>query len=132
MKKIYRHTERYFEKLTSLVTVILGNSVTFIFAVGLVIFWLSNRQFYVQDIHDSIHDVILGVSFLTLFIIQRSFNHFSGSIHIKVNELVASHGPANNFVMNVEDKTGLEIIELTKEYAELAEHAKEKEEEKSL
>jgi low affinity Fe/Cu permease len=125
MKRIYRHTERWFEKLTSAANSILGNSITFLFAFGLVIFWLSNRRFYVQDIHDSIHDVILGVSFLTLFIIQRSFNHFSGSLHIKVNELVASHEPASNMVMNVEEKTELEITELTKEYSELAEQAKE-------
>jgi low affinity Fe/Cu permease len=124
MRIIYRHTERYFEKLTTLVNAVLGNSITFILAVGLVVFWLTNRRFYTQDIHDCIHDVILGVSFLTLFVIQRSFNHFSGSLHIKVNELVASHEPANNNVINVEERTEMEIIELTKEYAELVDNAR--------
>ncbi len=124
MKRIYRHTERYFEKLTSLVSAVLGNSITFLIALCLVVFWLSNRQFYMQDINDSIHDVIIGVSFLTLFVIQRSFNHFAGSLHIKINELVASHEPANNNVMNVENSSELEINELAKEYAELAENAK--------
>lgn len=124
MIRIYRHTERGFEKLTTLATVILSNSITFIIALGTVIFWLSNKRFYAQDIHAAIGDVILGVTFLTLFIIQRSFNHFSASLHLKVNELVASHKPARNAVMNAEEKTEDEITELSKEYAELAEQVK--------
>ena len=130
MKNIYRQAERGFEKLTSIATTILGNSITFIIALGAVIFWLTNKQFYTQDIHSSIGDVILGVTFLSLFIIQKSFSRFSGSLHLKVNELVASHEPASNAVMNAEEKTEDEIIELSKEYAELAVQIK-KEEKKS-
>lgn len=125
MKNIYRHTERGFEKLTSVAIAILGNSITFILALCTVIFFLSNEMFYTQDIHYSIGDVILGVTFLSLFIIQKSFNRFSASLHIKVNELVASHEPASNAVMNVGEKTEHEITELSKEYAELAEQATE-------
>ena len=125
MKNIYRHTERGFEKLTSAAIAILGNSITFILALCTVIFFLSNEMFYTQDIHYSIGDVILGVTFLSLFIIQKSFNRFSASLHIKVNELVASHEPASNAVMNVGEKTEHGITELSKEYAELAEQATE-------
>jgi low affinity Fe/Cu permease len=125
MMKIYRHTERVFEKLTSFATNILGNSITFIIALGVVIFWFTNERFYTQDIHSFIGDVILGITFLNLFIIQKSFNRFSGSLHLKVNELVASHEPASNKVMNAEEKTEDEIIELSKEYAELAEKTKD-------
>ena len=129
MKNIYRQAERGFEKLTSIATTILGNSITFIIALGAVIFWLTNKQFYTQDIHSSIGDVILGVTFLSLFIIQKSFSRFSGSLHLKVNELVASHEPASNAVMNAEEKTEDEIVELSKEYVELAEQTKGLEEE---
>jgi low affinity Fe/Cu permease len=125
MKNIYRHTEKGFEKLTFIATNILGNSITFIVAFGAVIFWLTNKRFYTQDIHSNIGDVILGVTFLSLFIIQKSFNRFSGSLHLKVNELVASHEPASNAVINAEGKTENEVIELSKEYAELAEKTKE-------
>ena len=125
MKKIYRSVERWFEKLASVAISILGNSVTFIIALCLVIFWLSNKQFYYQNIHKSIGDVILGVTFLSLFIIQKTFNRFSASLHLKVNELVASHKPANNLVINLENKTEHEITKLSKEYNELIEEIKE-------
>ena len=97
------------------------------FALCVVLFWWSNKQFYTQDIHSSIGDVILGIAFLSLFIIQKSFNRFSASMHLKVNELVSSHESAKNAVIYIEGKTEYEITELSKEYAELARQVKEEE-----
>jgi low affinity Fe/Cu permease len=130
MKKIYGHIERCFEKIASFSIALLGNSITFIVALCTVIFWLSNKRFYTEDIHYVIGDLLLGVAFLSLFIIQKSFNRFSGSIHLKVNELILSHELASNAVINAEIKTEQEIIVLSKEYAEFAELAKEEKEEK--
>ena len=125
MKNIYRSSENGFEMLVTFAMKILGNSITFIFALCIVIFWLTNKQFYSQDIHACIGDLLLSVAFLSLFIIQKSFNRFSGSLHLKLNELIASHEPANNAVINLEQKTEHEVTELTKEYADLVEHIKE-------
>ena len=129
MKHIYRKTERGFEKLTSIAINILGNSITFILALITVIFWLSNKLFYSQDLNDKIADIIQAVTFLSLFIIQKSFKRFAASLHVKVNELVASHEPASNTVINMGEKTDRELIDLLKGYSELAERSKEKEEE---
>ncbi|MGG9962592.1 low affinity iron permease family protein [Ferruginibacter sp. SUN106] len=123
-KNIYHHLESRFDKLTSVATTILGNSITFILALGAVIFWLTEKEFHKQDLHACIGDIILSVTFLSLFIIQKSFNRFSGSLHLKVNELVASHEPASNAVIGAERKTEDEIIELTKEHEELIEALK--------
>ena len=124
MKNLYSFTEKIFEQLVSLATSILGNSITFILAFCLVLFWWINNLFTTQDIHQIIGDIIFGTTFLSMFIIQKSFNKFSGSLHLKVNELVSSHEPANNSVINAEVKTEREITELSKEYAELAEQVK--------
>ena len=128
MKIIYNHAETIFEKLTSTASAILGNALTFLLALCTVIFWLTNKRFYTQDIHQSIGDVILGITFLSLFIIQKGFNRFSASLHLKLNELVASHEPASNLVINSENKTEKEITELSKEYTELHQQAKKGEE----
>jgi low affinity Fe/Cu permease len=119
MQKIYRDLENRFERLTSIVTSILGNSVTFILALVTVIFWLTEKEFYTQDLHHCISDVILGVTFLSFFMIQKSFNRFSASLHLKLNELVSAHENANNAIINVENKTEEEIKEIAKEYAEM-------------
>jgi low affinity Fe/Cu permease len=128
MNRIYQQMERGFEKLVSIAIAILGNSITFIIAFCIVLFWLSNKQFYTQDIHSAIGDVILGVAFLCLFIIQKSFNRFSALLHLKVNELVSSHEPASNAVLNTEEKSERELNELSREYAEMGEEVIKKEE----
>jgi low affinity Fe/Cu permease len=124
-RDLYNLTEKLFEKLVSLATAILGNSITFILAVCLVLFWWINNIFTTRDVHIIIGDIIFGVTFLSLFIIQKSFNRFSASLHLKINELVSSHEPANNSVINAEEKTEREITELSREYAELVEQVKE-------
>ena len=125
IRNIYSCTENIFERLVSLVTTILGNPITFILAFCLVIYWWVNDFFTTRNVHEIIGDIIFGTTFLSLFIIQKSFNKFSGSLHVKVNELVSSHETASNSVINVEEKTEREIIELSKEYSELAEQVKE-------
>ena len=131
LKEFYHHTERGFEKLTSLANALLSNSISFIIALCTVIFWLCNKKFYTQDIHYCIGDLILGVTFLSMFIIQKSFNRFSASLHIKVNELVASNVTASNAVISAEGKTDEEIIILAKVYTDLAELAKVEAEEQN-
>lgn len=129
MKNIYRHSENLFEKITHTATIILGNSITFFAAWCVVLFFLSNGLFIKQNMHQIIGDVIIGFTFLSLFIIQKSSNRFYGSLHLKINELLSSHASASNAIINVEKKTEKEIHELSKEYADLAEQVKEIEEE---
>ena len=124
MKRTYRNLEAKFEKLSYIVMTILGNSITFIVAFCLVIAWFFSKEFYHQSIHKSIGDIILGITFLSLFVIQKTFNRFYISLQIKLNELVASHDRANNEIINIEEKTEHELSEITKEYAELAGLAK--------
>lgn len=125
MTKIYSQLEQLFEKLASTVTSILGNPITFIVALFFVLWWWINNLFTTRDVHQIIGDFIFGVTFLSLFIIQKSFNRFSASLHLKVNELVSSHETASNAVLNADVKTEREITELSKEYSELAEKIKE-------
>lgn len=121
MKRTYIKVEKIFEKITYLITAILGSSITFFLALVMVVFWFFNRQYSQHDTNEVIRDLIHGITFLSLFVIQKEFSRFSGSLHLKVNELVASTETASNSVINVESKTEIEIHELQKEYAELVE-----------
>ncbi len=120
MKRIYHSSERYFEKVSNVLLAVLGNSITFILAVVFIIIWVFNKNFFKQTAHESIRDIICGLTFLSLFVIQKSFKHFTVAMHLKINELIASHERASNSVINAEDKTELEIFVLSKEYTDLA------------
>lgn len=118
MNPVYLKIELIFEKLTSIATRILGNSISFIIAFIMVIFWWSTNLFTSKDSHQNIGDIIFGITFLSLFIIQKSFNRYSALVHLKMNELISSHATANNAVMDTAQKTEQEIRELSKEYIE--------------
>ncbi|MDZ4795686.1 MAG: low affinity iron permease family protein [Bacteroidota bacterium] len=118
MKKLYAHLERIFEKITFAFTAVISSSITFIIALAMVIFWFANRDYLNDPINEIIRDIIHGVAFLTLFILQKAFNHFTASLHVKLNELVSSSETTDKSVINVESKTEPEIIELQKEYNE--------------
>jgi low affinity Fe/Cu permease len=130
MKNTYWNIEKSFQRLTSVVIVVMGNSITFAVVLGTLVFWFSSPKFYTQDNHELVRDVILGINFLSLFIIQKAFNRFSASLHLKVNELLFSHEPASNSVIDAEKKTEKELSDLSKEYTDLAKKAKEEIEEK--
>ncbi|MEK8181112.1 low affinity iron permease family protein [Flavobacterium buctense] len=118
MKNIYLNFEKYFERLTSIATKIMGNAISFLLALIIILYWWTTGLFKGNNIHDNIGDFIFGTTFLSLFIIQKSFNRYSALVHLKMNELISSHETANNAVMDDSSKTEHEIIKLSKEYME--------------
>ena len=64
------------------------------------------------------------VTFLMVFLIQRSQNKDALALHIKLNELVAAMEGASNRLIDVEDLTEQELRVLHEHYARLAAMAK--------
>ena len=124
MNSFYSFLEKKFEKFAEAVLRLYGNSITFIVAIVLILIFLSNKKFYKQDFHDCVRDIILCITFLSFFIIQKAFNKYSTVIHLKMNELVASHDNASNRMVNIEEKTELELQELARHYSDLAKMTK--------
>ena len=124
MKSLYKILEAAFEKFSVAATRVLGNSITFIVALTLVIIYFTDDKVYTEPRHNLIMDIIFSVTFLSIFIIQKSVNRFSAALHLKMNELVASHDTASNRIINVEEKTEEEIRDLAKHYSTIAEKAK--------
>ena len=118
MKNQSLQIELLFERLTLVVTKVLGSYFAFVLALTLVLFWWSTNLFTSNNQHQNIGDIIFGFTFLSLFIIQKSFNRYSALIHLKMNELISSHERAKNAVMNTGNKTEKEIRELSEEYIE--------------
>lgn len=121
IKKFYYRAENNFEKLTALATKVLGNPISFIIALCMVLFWWATNLFTSNDLHQDIGDIIFGFTFLSLFIIQKSFNRYAASVHLKMNELISAHENANNALIHSEVKTEREINKLQEEFNEILE-----------
>jgi low affinity Fe/Cu permease len=60
------------------------------------------------------------ITFLMVFLIQKSQNKDSKAVHLKLNELIASHQGASNRMVDIEDLTEKELDQLRKFYVQLS------------
>ena len=126
MEKNHKKKIGFFEKVAQVVTNFSGSTVAFIIAFSTIITWLITGPIF--SFSDTWQLVINTgttiITFLMVFLIQRSQNKDSRAIHLKLNELVASlKGPSNRLV-DIEELTEDELEVLHKYYKKLAYMAK--------
>jgi low affinity Fe/Cu permease len=115
----------FFEKFSFKVTQITGSTPAFIIAVAIVLAWLISGPFfdYSETWQLVINTGTTIITFLMVFLIQKSQNKESLAIQLKLNELVASHEFASNRLVNVEGLTEEELKIIQKYYFHLSELA---------
>ena len=128
MKKVkYNHKERnLFEKLAGAVSKFTGTTAAFILALLVIVLWIiTGPLFNFSDTWQLVINTSTTiVTFLMVFLIQRSQNKDSHAIHLKLNELVASlKGPSNRLI-DVEDLSETDLKILSNYYRRLSEVAK--------
>ncbi len=118
--------EGWLEHIARAVTGWTGTSQAFGCAVGVIVVWaLLGPVFGFSDTWQLVINTgTTVVTFLMVFLIQRSQNKDSQAIHLKLNEIVAAVQGASNRLINVEDLTEQEVQMLHRHYQELSEIAK--------
>lgn len=103
-----------------------GTSMAFIIAMLVIIVWgLSGPLFHFSDTWQLVINTgTTIVTFLMVFLIQRTQNKDAQAIHIKLNEIVAALEGASNRLIDVEDLSEEEIETLHKHYGKLVQMAK--------
>ncbi len=116
-----------FEKFANWATTATGSSAAFIVAAALIIIWgVTGPVFnYSTTWQLIINTGTTIVTFLMVFLIQKSQNKDSKAIHLKLNEILASHQGASNRMVNLEDLTETELDQLHKFYVELSDLAED-------
>ena len=113
--------KRIFEKLAFVITRFVGTAKAFSLAALLIVLWAATGPFfnYNSNWQLIINTSTTIITFLMVFIIQYSQNKDSISLHLKLNEIVASIPGASNRLINVEDLTHDELMVLQKYYGKL-------------
>jgi low affinity Fe/Cu permease len=119
---------RLFETLAHKATMWSGSSWAFLVALGLTVGWLVSGPFYhYSDTWQLVMNTVSSVvTFLMVFLIQRSQNKDSMAIKVKLNELIAATKGASNRLINIEDLTEDELMDLHARYQQLAERMQQK------
>ena len=125
MAKRQKGRSGWLEHSARVVTVWTGSSQVFAGAVGVIIVWaLLGPVFHFSDTWQLVINTgTTIITFLMVFLIQRSQNKDSLAIHLKLNEIVAVLQGASNRLINVEDLTEQEVATLHRHYQTLAQIA---------
>ena len=115
------------ERFSRKVTEATGTSKAFILALLVIIVWIvTGPLFHFSDTWQLVINTgTTIVTFLMVFLIQRSQNKDALAIHLKLNEIVAALEGASNRLIDVEDLTEDEIKTLHKHYQRLVAMAKQ-------
>lgn len=120
----------FFERFANSVTQLTGTSMAFIVAVLIIVLWAASGPFfnYSQTWQLIINTSTTIVTFLMVFLIQKSQNKDSKAIQLKLNELIASLKGANNRMVNIEDLNENQLDELHEMYMNMAKVTKSRSE----
>ena len=119
--------KNFFERFANWATAATGSSAAFLTAISVIVVWLiTGPLFHYSDTWQLIINTgTTVVTFMMVFLIQKSQNKDSKAIHLKLNELLASHQGASNRMVDIEDLTEVELDHLHKFYVELSELAEQ-------
>ncbi len=115
-----------FERFSTWATNAAGSTGAFGLAAGIVLIWaVSGPIFnYSETWQLVINTGTTIITFLMVFLIQKSQNKDSLAVQLKLNELLASQETASNRLVDVEDLSEDEIRLLQKFYVKLANEVK--------
>ena len=117
---------RALERFSQWATRWTGSSWAFSLAVLVLVVWLvAGPIFHFSDSWQLVINTgTTIVTFLMVFLIQRTQNKDSLAIQLKLNEVVAALGGASNRLIDIEDLNEDELILLHEHFRTLAEIAK--------
>jgi len=115
-----------FENLARAVTRFTGSTPAFTIAVAIILVWgVTGPIFHYSDTWQLVINTgTTIVTFLMVFLIQRSQNNDSRAVHLKLNEIVSALEGASSRLVNVEDLSEDELKVLHHYYQRIAELAK--------
>jgi low affinity Fe/Cu permease len=117
------------EKLSTGVTKAAGTNSAFMLAFLAVILWAASGPLfhYSEAWQMVINTGTTIITFLMVFLIQKSQNKDSLAIQLKLNELIAAHEFASNRLVNIENMTEDEMKVIQKYYTRLSHLSKSEE-----
>jgi low affinity Fe/Cu permease len=117
---------RRFERFAHAISRFAGSTSAFLIALGLIVLWLVLGPVfhYSSTWQLAVNTGTTVITFLMVFLIQRSQNKEALAVQLKLNEVVAALQGASNRLVNVEDLEEADLEVLHSHYRSLAEMAK--------
>jgi low affinity Fe/Cu permease len=115
----------WFSRFASQTAQFVGHPFMFMGAVAVIAVWgITGPYFHYSDTWQLIINTgTTIITFLVVFLIQNTQNRDARALHLKLDELIRSHSPAHNDMIDIQKLSDEELDELEERYAAIrAEH----------
>ena len=111
----------WFSRFASSTAQIVGHPYMFLFAVIVLVIWGGSGPFfhYSDTWQLIINTGTTIITFLVVFLIQNTQNRDAKALHLKLDELIRSHHPANDDLIDIQKLSDEELDELEKRYEKI-------------
>ena len=123
----------WFSRFATSTAQMVGQAYMFLLAVAVIVVWgLTGPYFHFSDTWQLIINTgTTIITFLVVFLIQNTQNRDAKALHLKLDELIRSHSPASNDLIDIEKLSDQELHELEKRYELIREEIEARKNKKS-
>ena len=123
----------WFSRFATSTAQMVGQAYMFLLAVAVIVVWgLTGPYFHYSDTWQLIINTgTTIITFLVVFLIQNTQNRDAKALHLKLDELIRSHSPASNDLIDIEKLSDQELHELEKRYELIREEIEARKSKKS-
>ncbi len=111
----------WFSRFASSTAQVVGHPYMFLLAVVVLVIWAASGPFF--HFSDTWQLIINTgttiVTFLVVFLIQNTQNRDAKALHLKLDELIRSHHPANDDLIDIQKLSDEELDELELRYEKI-------------
>jgi low affinity Fe/Cu permease len=111
----------WFSRFASSTAQVVGHPYMFLFAVVVLVVWAASGPFF--HFSDTWQLIINTgttiITFLVVFLIQNTQNRDAKALHLKLDELIRSHHPASDDLIDIQKLSDEELDELEQRYEKI-------------
>jgi len=111
----------WFSRFASNTAQVVGHPYMFLFAVVVLVVWAGSGPFF--HFSDTWQLIINTgttiITFLVVFLIQNTQNRDAKALHLKLDELIRSHHPASDDLIDIQKLSDEELDELEQRYEKI-------------
>jgi low affinity Fe/Cu permease len=113
----------WFSRFASSTAQFVGQPMVFFVAVVMLVLWaVSGPYFHYSDTWQLIINTSTTIiTFLVVFLIQNTQNRDAKALHLKLDELIRSHHPANDDLIDIQKLSDEELDALEERYQKIRE-----------
>ena len=124
----FRRQKPVFSSFAHRISLWSGRPIVFFIALGLIVLWVATGKYfnYSEGWQLVVNTGTTVITFLMVFLIQHTQNRDAQAFQLKLDELIRATKGAHTVLLDIEEMSEKELLEVQKQYQDLAAKARQR------